>query len=462
MAKKIKHSESTVSLPLEIVSSFFPVQPDANVSPLVKISDVLQNQGISKSHLCEAIAILIGIMSSRWGDPVPMIITEDEGAGAVELLHTCLNLVPDNSWIDITTGKKASAGSDRFEGKTVISYEAETAKDLFSWLLSEIELRNKLTQTRGQSISRGPSSPSFVVITKNPNNPLLQNRYVTRIHISADQESNRERLKNLAKKSDLTLLRQHKVESACLRTLFDRIKALPVDIEFADQIINENAINIENIVPYYDSALRLLRNIARINAYPPLRSEELEAAFIGLDLEDLIEDEEINKREPLKATKIDYHYFLSIFGGMFKIENHFITPRQFRIYHAIINHNIGYRRKYKQYDKLSDQQLLDNIHESAFSKAWITRIEIVEILKTDGSELISSTSLHNELQELLKLKLITERKVPHRKNKSAYAATQVIEDASLFDVHPSAIEDSIFKKSSVEVKDIVTLETVKI
>ncbi len=212
-------------------------------------------------------------------------------------------------------------------------------------------------------------------------------------------------------------------------------------------------------MPYYDSALRLLRNIARINACPPLRPEELEAAFIGLDPEDLIQDEEINKWEPLTATKIDYHYFLFIFGEMFKVENHFITPRQFRIYHAIINNNIGYRRKHKKYDELNDQQLLDSIHESGFSKAWITRLEIVEILKTDGGELISNTTLHNELQELIKLKLITERKVPSRKNKSAYAATQVIEDASLFEVHPSDIKDSIYKKSSVEVKDIVTLET---
>jgi hypothetical protein len=299
MAKKIKPSQPTSSLPLSIVDQFFPIQPDANVSPLVKISGVLQNQGVSKSHLCEAIAILIGIMSSKWGDPVPMVITEDEGAGAVELLHTCLNFMPENSWIAIPAGKKASAGSDLFEGKTIISYEAETSKDLFSQLLSEIELRNEVTQTRGQSISRGPSSSSFVAITKNPNHPLLQNRYVTRIHISADQESKSERLKNLAKKSDLNLLKQHKIESACLRTLFDRIKASPVDIEFADPIINKHAINIQNVVPYYDSAFRLLRNITRINAYPPLRPEELEAAFIGLDPEDLIQDEEINKWGPL-------------------------------------------------------------------------------------------------------------------------------------------------------------------
>ena len=111
---------------------------------------------------------------------------------------------------------------------------------------------------------------------------------------------------------------------------------------------------------------------------------------------------------------------------------------------------------------MSDQQLLDYIHESGFSMAWVTRSVIVEILKTDGGELISSSTLHNELQELLKRNIITTMKVPKTKNKLAYAATQVIEDYSLFEVPPSVIEDSIYKKSSVEVKDIVTFKTVKI
>ncbi len=459
MTQKTKALEKNTKLPISIVDYFFPINEKKDTiddSPLVKVSRVLQSQGISKTHLCEAIAILIGIISSRLGDPVPMIITEDEGAGAVELLDTCLNLVPENSWIDITTGQKNRAGSDLSEGKTIISYEAETSKDLFFQVLTEIELRNKLTQKRGLS------SSSFVAITKNPHNPLLQNRYVSRIHISADQESKSERLKSLAKKSDLTLLKQHKIESACLRTLFDRIKASPVDIEFADQIINKHALNIQNVVPFYDAMLRILRNITRINNSPPLRPEELEAAFIGLDLEELATPGAIKEKEPIKATKIDYFYFLMIFEEMFKIKNDFITPRQFRIYHAIISHNIEYFRKKKQYDKLKDQQLLDKIHESGFSKAWVTRSEIVEILKTDGGELISDTTLHNELQELLKLNLITERNVPRMKNKSAYAATQVIENASFFKVHPSDIEDSIYKKSSVEVKDIITSKTVTI
>ena len=96
MAKKIEPSQPTVNLPLTIVPPFFAIQPGENVSPLVKISDVLQKHGVSKTRLREAIAILLSIMSSKLGDPVPMIITEDEGAGAVELLYTCLNYVPKN------------------------------------------------------------------------------------------------------------------------------------------------------------------------------------------------------------------------------------------------------------------------------------------------------------------------------------------------------------------------------
>ncbi|HUT44431.1 MAG TPA: hypothetical protein VMW95_08850, partial [Desulfobacterales bacterium] len=357
MTEKGMPKKSDTGLPVKIVDYFFPMKPDAEAT-IVKIAKVLHRQGIANTHLCQAMAIIIGILSPRLGDPVPMIITEDEGAGAVELLQACLNLVPEDSWVEKSAGT-VSKGERDFEGKTLICYEADTAKDLLSRLLTETELRSKIVQTKRQSIVKEPTA--FVALTKNPRNPLLQNRYVTRIHISADQESNRERLKNLARKSDLTLLKQHKIESACLRTLLNRVKASSVDIEFADQIINKHAINIQNVVPFYDTTFRLLRNIARINACPPLRPEELEAAFIGLDPEDLIEDEEINKREPLKATKIDYFYFLSIFGEMFKAENHFITPRQFRIYHAIISYNFGDRRNKKQFEKMSDQQLLDNI-----------------------------------------------------------------------------------------------------
>jgi len=462
MVKKDELMQSDVALPIKIVEAFFPKKTEGTNSPFVRISMVLQNQGVSKMHLREAIAILIGIMSAKFGDPVPMIITEDEGAGALDLLHICLNLVPANSWITTPTGKGSSGGENHFARKTIISYEADTAKDLFLRLLAETELRNKLTLTKGQSISGEFSSSSFVAITKNPNNPLLQNRYVTRIHINADQQSKSERLDSLAKQSDLELLKQHKIESACLRTLFDRIKANPVDIDYADKIINKDALNIQNVVPFYDAMLRVLRNITRINNSPPLRPEELEAAFIGLDLEVLTTPGAMNEKEPIKATKIDYHYLLMIFGEMFKTKNDFLTPRQLDIYHAILNQNIVYQRRFTRYKKSTDQQILDAYQEAGFNKGWATRADILASLKANGHENLLYGTLHNELQVLLKHDLINERKIPNKRNKSAYAATQIINDASLFVTNPADIVDPESKKEVVEVFNFLSGKTEKI
>jgi hypothetical protein len=111
MTEKGMSEKSDPGLPTKIVEYFFPLTPEGHPA-IVKIADVLRNQGVATTHLCQAMAIIISIMSSRLGDPVPMIVTEDEGAGALELLHACLNLVPEDSWIEEPTGK-VSRGEKR-------------------------------------------------------------------------------------------------------------------------------------------------------------------------------------------------------------------------------------------------------------------------------------------------------------------------------------------------------------
>lgn len=465
MAKDEKSKDGAAELPSKMIKSFFPdttekAKDDFRV--VVNAAGVLSRRGVSISHLREALAIMIGIMSTKLGDPVPMVITEDEGAGALELLHTCLTLVPEDSWIVLQPGKKPSADEDHFKGKTIIGYDADSVKDLLPRLLMDIELSSSTSNIKAHDGKSVPSS--FVVISKKLNHPILQNRYVTRIHINADQESKAQRLGSLVNQASSDVQKQFKIESACLRTLFKRIKARPVDIEFASQIVNPQAINIQNNVPYYDSAFRILRNITRINNPPPLNEDELYAAFLELDPEDFNQDEEHYEKGMLKSTKIDYFYFLSIFGDMFQIENDFITARQRRILDVIINHNIDYMSNMSKHkrSKSTTQQMLDDLHDSMFSKAWATREQILETLQKDGGEIITRGTLHNEIQALLERQLIVERKVPGKKNKSAYAATQLIEGQYLFATNPSEINDSSFKKSKVAVINIFDGSTVQI
>ena len=61
----------------------------------------------------KALAVMIGIMSFRLDDPVPIVITEDEGTGAVEFLDTCRNLMSDDSLIELSDkNKKTAAGNN--------------------------------------------------------------------------------------------------------------------------------------------------------------------------------------------------------------------------------------------------------------------------------------------------------------------------------------------------------------
>ena len=452
MAPKDDPKKQDLGLPANMVDYFFPMKQESQPA-IVRIANVLRNQGVSTTHLRQAIAIIIGIMSSKLGDPVPMIITEDEGAGAMELLHTCLNLVPADSWIEEPTGKLSKTEESSFEGKTVICHETDSAKDLLSRLLSEVELRSKIVQTRRHSVLRKPIA--FVALTKNPNTRLLENRYATRIHVNADQESKEIRLSSLVQKVDLESLRQHKIESACLRTLLSRIKANPVDIEFADKVIKQDASRFQNAVPFIDSMLRILRNITRINNSPQLQPEELQAAFIGLDLDDLVAGDSANEIKPIKATKVDYYYLSLVFGDTFKVNNDFLTPRQFAIFNAIFRQNIEYQNGLTSHKNSSPQQMLNDYDDKGFNKGWVTREDIEASLKGQIEEFSYST-LHKELQVLLKFDFIKAKKVPRRTNKYCYVATKPLGEEFIIETDISKVENPDFNKQSTEVYNFLT------
>jgi len=471
MAQKTKALEKKTKLPISIVDYFFPINEKKDTiddSPLVKVSRVLQSRGISKSHLREALAVLIGIMSSRLGDPVPIVITEDEGAGAVEFLDTCLSLVPDDSWIELSHENKKTAGNNLSKGKTIISYDADSIKNELMKILVGTERGHKISLKKKLDDTTNSHPLSFVVLTRNLNNTILKNRYITRIHLTADQSSKVDRLASMAKQSDLNLLNQIEIESACVRTLFERIKAVPVSIDFADKIMNKNAEKIQNIVPVYDLTLRVMRNITRINNAPPLRPYEQQTMFIGLNYDKLFPADQGNELEPIPATKVDYFYFKLIFEGLLRSVNDFITARQQRVLNAIYFKNLAYMIKSyrKKFPDLKDDELnaklIDYMHTLEPTGAYANKEDIFKVVKSDGGEKYSGSTFDIELKELMKRNLILRKRPKSRRFKYVYAVNQILTDSLIATAEPSAIVDPIFKKSPVEVKNVLTLETVKI
>jgi hypothetical protein len=455
MTEDSKSLQSDITLPIEIVDSFFPEQiQDNHESHLVNISRVLKTQGVPDSQLCEALAVLIGIISSKLGDPVPMVITEDEGAGAVEFLDVCLSLVPQDSWVDIATiPTKGVALDGSISGKTIICYDGDQFKKDLMGLIKDVERGCATKKLKSLSSSENNLTNSFIALVRDLDHPVLQNRYVTRIHISADEDSKKTRMGEIAKKIDPKFSKTIEIESACVRTLFQRAKNLPVDVEFADKIMKDSAIRLQNAVPIYDLSLRLLRNIARINNVPPLRPFEHQIAFIGLDYNEIFPIESSRAANPLIATKVDYYYFLTIFGDFLSSGYDFLTPRQNKVFFAIYSYNMkGMATRRNRYP--TGAEALNALHSQALSKTWITRDDLFKALRTAWGEDFSKITLHNELHELLKRQLIVRRRSKHRRYRYEYAANQVPTDNIIFNTNFDEIVDSRYKGENVQVNNI--------
>jgi len=199
----------------------------------------------------------------------------------------------------------------------------------------------------------------------------------------------------------------------------------------------------------------MLRNTTRINNCPPLRDLELKAVFLKLDLEELVPTDTVVQNEPYKATKLDYVYFLQAFAGIFNVSNDFLSPRQQAIFEAIYNHNIAYQQTFTKHKKSSPQEMLKDFQEYSYSKGWATRENIEASFRGSADE-FSYTTLHNELQILLKYDLIRDMKVPSKKNKYAYAAIKPPGDENALERDMSKIEHPEFKKNPVEIYNFYT------
>lgn len=464
MTQKTKSLDQNSDSPLGIIKYFFPVdkKKDAdNALPLVKASNVLQNQGISKSHLKEAVAVLIGMLSSKLGDPIPMVITEDEGAGAVQLMDTCLNLMPKDSWIEVSN-KRDSLDNKPLRGRTLVSYNGDGIKDLLIPILLKAERWNELHFRKNMHESREDDLNSFVVLVKGLNNPILQHPYVTRIHISADNDSKNQRIAGMTQDYDLTAKKQLKIETACAQTLLGRIQDLPVRIGFSNQIITESTYDMPNLVPIYDLALRAVRNIARINSSPPPEEYEPYASFIGLEYHEIMPPGNSVAGNELHASKLDYYYFNLIFRDLLANLNDFMTPRQLRVFNAIYKHhltNIHVRKK----EYVAEDKILRTLRSKNTLSGWPDRDEILGIVNSDSGEYITESTLFNELEELTRRNIIVKAKKPNFKRaKNIYAINQITHTPKFEAPDPSKIKDSILSGAKVEVVNILTGKTEKI
>lgn len=451
------HINQTDFLKNSVISFFGSTQNRSGEpleSPLARVAAVLQRQGISPTHLREALAALIGISSAHLGDPTPIVITEDEGAGAAHLLDACLNLAPESFWVGCHSSDiKIIAQDPKLRGKTLISYDADSVRGQLSEILWMTERAATNSSWRGIKTANTEGPVSFVAIARTPGNPVLQNPYATRIHLSADKTSKAQLLDSMSTGCSVASRCIKDIERACARTFLSRVRRCPVDISYSPRILGGLNLNVQNIVPVYDLTLRMIRNVTRINNPPPFLPSEPLASFIGINF-DTIRQPSGSNGGNLVSTKIDYYYFKKVFDGFLQNQHDFMTPRQSRVFDAILFHNMAHLRRFRY--KTPELDILKKIVEPIHKSCLADRQVIWEAVKSDGGEQLSASTLNSALQELLKRDIIFRDRLPRKSIKYGYGIKQLGDTSLVAMPNPSDIVDPTLRGRKVKIRNPFT------
>ena len=84
-------------------------------------------------------------------------------------------------------------------GKTLICYDGDRFESELMSIIAGVE-RGTAGASKGNAKSLSThSSMGFVALVKDSNHPILQNRYVMRVHINADEDSKKKRMEGITR-----------------------------------------------------------------------------------------------------------------------------------------------------------------------------------------------------------------------------------------------------------------------
>ena len=112
--------ETAPFFPKGLFSGLFKNQGQDKVqdSPLCYVSDLLKQWGVPSLHLRIGLLLVQGLNSGRLWHPIHQAVTEEEGAGAGELLSLCRRLAPSDGVVEFVDIPDVSRYS--LKGKTIL------------------------------------------------------------------------------------------------------------------------------------------------------------------------------------------------------------------------------------------------------------------------------------------------------------------------------------------------------
>ena len=433
---------------------------------LLKVSRILRNKGFPPSWIKVALNTLIGLNSASLGDPVVVLISEEEGANGVSLLDLCLKMTPHDNKIEISDIKQPPYSSESLQapragiatlGTRSLSKILSNAAVAFE---RNLGVDHQLLQSGDKKhiehlLVEGPFS--WVIIMTDPKDHLLNNRWALRVQLSADLAFKRRQFLQMTRQASLHERRLWELEIKTVAALISNIKGWEVNIPFRDILLepflysgNSDFLEKCNVL------IRMLRNITRINQAPLLNKNELIRNFIRATPSEYYTNGEQNVR--MVASKIDYYYCWLLLDNLINKADDFLSQRQKLIFEKIKNHTLNYIKQNVSPDiqQEGEHRILEVM--SAHKIAWPSIWDIHKSFDPYLRQHTSHSTIDIELKMLMRGNFIKRERCESSKNKYLYCVNTLSLSSRIKLPHPS----TVFSEYKIKVINPLTGRTEEI
>ncbi|OQC18038.1 MAG: hypothetical protein BWX72_00298 [Firmicutes bacterium ADurb.Bin080] len=473
-SKVVSSKDKIVELPIiqekrvlrDLSAVFFdPVRvsgDDPIRSPLCAVSEILRYQGIDGKPLKSSLNSVLTMHSARLGHPAALMLI-DKTTKAQSLLplvkpfapkysiFECMDLSSDNLYMAANELKNKVILNPNFSGLNKVKTDLEHLVE-HGYVSRQEKVSSKFRKGIEALEINGPVA--LVTVTDNPANSNWKGSSMLKIYFSADDVS-----ANIQTINDDSF----KVESHRIAKFFERLMPCAVKIPFMNDIftkMKDAGLPItENLVKPLTNLISLL---TIINNPHPVWEDEIIASIYGVDRNQLrnwlttkgydVEAIPVNINSAKTATKVEYHLASLLLNGRLEADNEILTERQLRIFSAIKRWNIG-RLGSTFADMDNKVEKLSTIARNANS--WADRETVFDQVNKDEQDIISLSTINNELQVLMDMDIVQRQKVP-KDNKYGYFILTLDAGKTIMLPHASEIADSIFKGEKVQVVNPLT------
>ena len=429
-------------------------------SPLVHVADVLRAGGFTGVNLRAALLTMVILNSARLNRKMAEFLVCRELSIPGTIISQCLEMIPTGSYREsiIHERKSLLSYSDQMNGQVLVSRDPEGFKKVISDLINIIEHGYTTVQAEAKSSFGNElrerkinSVISLLGVATGFTDNLAD--YPGALFVPTTEQLDKSSIRTMSEQDRRNFNFQQNVIQKSLM----RLRPTTVEIPFINTLVD----HIEKQKPAYsDKIIRIIIDTLSlctiINNPPSFTELEVKASLLKMSPEELSSYTSGTKGDHTKdrfitSSKVDYFMAWVLLKELIPIGTGFLTERQIRVFEALKKYclDIVHSTFAKKNDPVDQLSTLMNNEDK-----WPGRDKLYELVNQPGAGGITESTLHSELDALLKASMIVRVKVG--KNKYLYRVNTFDSLKYIELPHPREIKDPIYNGKKATLIDPLT------